>query len=98
MKFNKITKYEDLPQESGDYLVYLHTYFFEEDTCVLPATYFRNDGIWKVDDDRINAYIPFVRTEDLECDYVSHWAPMPEFKEEDDTTCEEIKNEHLSRN
>lgn len=83
MKFKKITKYEDLPQESGDYLVYLRTYFFEEDTCVVTATYFRNDGIWRVDDDRINAYIPFVKPEeDLECDYVSHWAPMPEFEEE----------------
>lgn len=85
MKFKKITKYEDLPQESGDYLVYLHTYFLGDDTDVVFATYDRSGGMWNIEnEDSINAYIPFVRTEDLECDYVSHWAPMPEFEEERD--------------
>lgn len=89
MKFKKITKYEDLPQESGDYLVYFHPYIFNENK-VIQAYYYKEHLQWRLkysfglEDDYLNALLPCYYSEDeLNTLYISHWAPMPEFEEED---------------
>lgn len=87
MKFKKITKYEDLPQERGDYLVYLHSYIFNA-SKVVQANYNKEQLQWTLkfgfDDESLNALLPCYYSEDeLNTLYISHWAPMPEFEEED---------------
>lgn len=95
MKFKKITKYEDLPQKSGDYLVYFNSYIIDT-SKVIHAYYCKEHLQWRLkysldfEDDYLDALLPCYYTEDelntldeSNTLYISHWGPMPEFEEED---------------